>query len=97
MQQLRYYIFVDFTTFLKQHAYPPLIGVATDGKYLYHQYNFVKEQDLYLLFGSESRGLPGEIISLCQQQTVRIPMKNNIDSLNLALSVGIIGYEVWRQ
>jgi tRNA (cytidine/uridine-2'-O-)-methyltransferase len=47
-----------------------------------------------LLFGPESRGLPETVrVSLTQ---VKIPMQG-IRSLNLAVSVGVVVYEAWRQ
>jgi tRNA (cytidine/uridine-2'-O-)-methyltransferase len=49
----------------------------------------------YLLFGRETAGLPGEIMSLCP--SYRIPMTGKVRSLNLATSVGIVAYEALRQ
>jgi tRNA (cytidine/uridine-2'-O-)-methyltransferase len=48
-----------------------------------------------LLFGPESRGLPEEIRAI--SQPVRIPMRGEVRSLNLAVSAGIALYECWRQ
>lgn len=48
-----------------------------------------------LLFGPESRGLPEAVRRHCTQ--VVIPMRAEARSLNLAVSVGIGVYEVWRQ
>lgn len=48
-----------------------------------------------LLFGPESRGLPEVVRQGCVQ--VRIPMQQSARSLNLAVSVGVGVYEVWRQ
>lgn len=52
-----------------------------------------------LVFGSESRGLPDELIKSCpRDRLVGIPMRtNNVRSLNLATSVGIALYEALRQ
>ena len=51
-----------------------------------------------LLFGPESRGLPGEILdSLPAEQKLRIPMVPNSRSLNLSNTVSIAVYEAWRQ
>ena len=62
--------------------------VYTDIKY---------EDDSYLVFGPETRGLPEEYILDNFENTVRIPMKKNIRSLNLSNSVAIVAYEVQRQ
>lgn len=62
--------------------------VYTDIKY---------EDNSYLVFGPETRGLPEEYILDNFENTVRIPMKRNIRSLNLSNSVAIVAYEVQRQ
>lgn len=62
--------------------------VYTDVKY---------EDNSYLVFGPETRGLPEEYILDNFENTVRIPMKKNIRSLNLSNSVAIVAYEVQRQ
>lgn len=53
--------------------------------------------DAYVVFGKESRGLPEEILHDNYDKCVRIPMKGDIRSLNLANSVAIIAYEYHRQ
>ncbi|MBF0612156.1 MAG: tRNA (cytidine(34)-2'-O)-methyltransferase [Magnetococcales bacterium] len=49
------------------------------------------------LFGSESRGLPQEILTEQQERVIRIPMAPVARSLNLAVSVSIVLYEALRQ
>lgn len=53
-------------------------------------------EECYLVFGSETRGLPGSLISECEPSCLRIPMEGT-RSLNLATSVGIVMYEALRQ
>lgn len=51
-----------------------------------------------LLFGPESRGLPDDIIaSLAPEHRLRIPMRAQSRSLNLANAVSVVVYEAWRQ
>lgn len=51
-----------------------------------------------LLFGPESRGLPGEILDRTgTDYTLRIPMRKNTRSLNLSNTVAIGLYEALRQ
>lgn len=64
------------------------------GKY-YHQVKF--EEDCYLLFGKETKGLPEDIIFDNPQNAIKIPMKDGLRSLNLSNSVNIILYEALRQ
>jgi len=55
-----------------------------------------KEGD-YLLFGSETSGIPAEILESFPNQTMTIPMTKEGRSLNLAISSGIILYEAIKQ
>ncbi len=51
----------------------------------------------YLIFGSETSGLPTELLQKYQERTITIPMSEEGRSLNLAVSVGIVLYEAIRQ
>lgn len=56
------------------------------------------QPDDILLFGPETRGLPGGIVdTLPPEQQLRIPMKPERRSLNLGNSVAVAVYEAWRQ
>ena len=51
-----------------------------------------------LIFGRETRGLPGDLLEANKERCLTIPMPNkNVRSLNLANSVGIVLYEALRQ
>lgn len=51
----------------------------------------------FLFFGRESRGLPEELLAREYEKCVRIPMREEARSLNLANSVAIVLYEALRQ
>ncbi|MGP1419651.1 MAG: tRNA (cytidine(34)-2'-O)-methyltransferase [Sphaerochaetaceae bacterium] len=53
--------------------------------------------DIWLVFGKESAGIPEDILQPRQQRCVRIPMIGDTRSLNLSNSVAIAVYEVLRQ
>lgn len=50
-----------------------------------------------LVFGGESAGLPPSILRSNQDRTLRIPIRPEVRSLNLSVSVGIVAYEAHRQ
>ncbi len=55
------------------------------------------DRDIYLIFGSESSGIPKAILKNHQDRLMRIPMTENVRSLNLSNTVAILSYEVLRQ
>lgn len=55
-----------------------------------------KKGDIFV-FGAESKGLPEELLKNNYENTINIPMTNQIRSINLSNSVAIILYEAWRQ
>jgi tRNA (cytidine/uridine-2'-O-)-methyltransferase len=51
-----------------------------------------------LFFGSETRGLPAEVLAQVPRgQVLSIPMRAGNRSLNLANAVALVVYEAWRQ
>ncbi len=50
-----------------------------------------------LVFGSESSGLPPELHERYQDQTLRIPMRPAVRSLNLSAAAAVVMYEAVRQ
>lgn len=69
--------------------------ITTKGERTYTEFSF-KESD-YLIFGSETSGLPEELRSRSEDYYIKIPMIEEARSLNLANSVGIVLYEALRQ
>ena len=55
------------------------------------------DENIYLIFGKESTGIPKEILKNNLDNCMRIPMNSNIRALNLSNSVAIGIYEVLRQ
>ena len=55
------------------------------------------EEDCYILFGKETKGLDEELLHNNMEYTLRIPMISEARSLNLSNSVAIVAYEAMRQ
>lgn len=53
--------------------------------------------NVYLIFGKETKGLPEELLRSHRESCVRIPMLDEIRSLNLSNAAAIAVYEVLRQ
>lgn len=54
-------------------------------------------KDDWLIFGSETTGLPSIFFEKWPQRFATIPMKEGVRCLNLATSAGVVVYEAWRQ
>jgi len=51
----------------------------------------------YLCFGSETKGIPEDILNQYKENNITIPMGKNGRSLNLAISTGIVLYKAIEQ
>ena len=53
--------------------------------------------EVFIMFGKETRGLPEELLYKNRDFCVRLPMRDTLRSLNLSNSVAIAVYEILRQ
>ena len=53
--------------------------------------------EVFIMFGKESKGIPEDILYQNKEFCVRIPMRDTIRSLNLSNSVAIAVFEILRQ
>ena len=90
---------VSFDKFLEK--YKPekcnMFFVTTKGKNVYSDINYSKMDEVFLLFGKETKGLPENILKKYLDKTIRIPMRETLRSLNLSNSVAIVAYDIFRQ
>ena len=56
-----------------------------------------KDEEIYLIFGKESSGIPKEILKEELDHCMRIPMTDKVRALNLSNCAAICIYEVLRQ
>lgn len=71
--------------------------VTTKGKKVYSDVDYSDFDEVFLLFGKETKGLPENILKKYIDKTIRIPMRKTLRSLNLSNSVAIVAYDVFRQ
>lgn len=81
--------------------YPPesnnMFFSTTKGKHIYSDPDYSSMDEVFLLFGKETKGLPEDLLLKYIDNTIRIPMRETLRSLNLSNSVCVAAYEVFRQ
>ena len=87
--------YVNFGEFLEKNPKAKIWMATTKAKYTYSEVEYGPED--YIMFGKESAGIPEEILVDYEDSCIRIPMLEQIRSLNLSNSVAIVLYEAMRQ
>ena len=87
--------YVNFQEFKDKHPDAKIWMATTKAKHVYTDVSF--GPDDYIMFGKESGGIPEEILVENEETCIRIPMLDQIRSLNLSNSVAIVLYEALRQ
>lgn len=70
---------------------------TTKASNCYSDVDYSSFDEVFILFGKETKGLPEDLLEENLSNTIRIPMREGLRSLNLSNSVAIIVYEVLRQ
>ncbi|MBI4064101.1 MAG: tRNA (cytidine(34)-2'-O)-methyltransferase [Elusimicrobia bacterium] len=73
----------------------PLLFFSTKAKKLFWDAPY--RPDSYLIFGSETKGLPKELYERYANRMYRIPITDDVRSLNLSTAAGVVLYEALRQ
>jgi len=95
-QHLDVHYYDNIEVFFQQHQDKKMAFFSSHGSKNHWDVPF--EDDLFLVFGKESSGLPDNIIKKYKEQLYKIPLfSEHIRSLNLANAVGIVVYEGIRQ
>lgn len=85
----------DYNDFVKKNENAVMYFFSAKGSRAYTDVEY--PDNVYLVFGRESVGLPRELISQNADKCLRIPMLSGVRCLNLSNSVAIAVYEVLRQ
>lgn len=87
--------YVNFEEFKEKNPNAKIWMATTKAKHVYTEVAF--GPDDFIMFGKESAGIPEEILVDNEETCIRIPMLEQIRSLNLSNSVAIVLYEALRQ
>lgn len=87
--------YVNFDEFREKNPNAKIWMATTKAKHIYTEVEY--SPDDFIMFGKESAGIPEEILVDYEETCIRIPMLEQIRSLNLSNSVAIVLYEALRQ
>jgi len=85
----------NFTQFIESVDCNRIHIVETGGNSTYASVKYNPND--YIIFGSETTGLPALIMDKYRERVVSIPMVGDSRSLNLSVAAGIVLYEALRQ
>ena len=73
------------------HLYP----VETEGSRFHTEVTY--PEDVFFVFGKETKGLPKAIVEKYADTLIRLPMRKGLRSLNLSNAAAVMVYEALRQ
>ncbi|MDE5933994.1 MAG: tRNA (cytidine(34)-2'-O)-methyltransferase [Lachnospiraceae bacterium] len=94
-EQLDVTRYINYREFLGKHPGAKIWMATTKARKVYTEASF--GIDDFIMFGKESAGIPEEILVENEETCIRIPMLDQIRSLNLSNAVAIVLYEALRQ
>ncbi len=83
--------------FFSKHDAKKMYYCTTKGQLNYCDADYSNNEDVWLVFGKETKGLDEALLYNHYDRCIRIPMVDGARSLNLSNAVAIIAYDVARQ
>lgn len=97
IDKLNYVVYKDWHDF-KSKNHGEYYFFTRYGKKPHTSFDYSDQnKEIYLIFGKESTGIPREVLQEDLEHCMRIPMSDNVRSLNLSNCCAIVLYEVLRQ
>lgn len=93
--ELDLHIHESLADFLEYAKGKPLYFASTKAAHTYSEIEY--PEDAFFVFGKETKGLPETLLHDNYDNSIRIPMRTSLRSLNLSNSVAIVLYEALRQ
>lgn len=87
--------YINYQEFQEKNPRAKIWYATTKARRLYTEADFSPGD--YIMFGKESAGIPEELLVENEETCIRIPMLEEIRSLNLSNAVAIVLYEALRQ
>ncbi len=97
IEDIEHYVYENYQEFIAKHSDKKIYYISRYGMKNYVEPDFKEKEDVWIMFGRESTGIPKEILKDNIDNCLRIPMSEKCRSLNLANSVSLVAYEILRQ
>lgn len=98
LKGFKYEYYESYEEFVVKNNNPCVYYITRYGKVAPSEIDFKSiEEDIFVMFGKESTGIPKEILKDHLDYCFRIPMVEGVRSLNLSNCVAIVVYEILRQ
>ena len=92
---MTYRVYENWQAFLRENPNANMYFATTKAKKNHCEVKY--QEDDYLVFGCETKGLPEDLICPHYDNAIRVPMRSDARSLNLSNSVAVVLYEALRQ
>ena len=97
IDKLKYTVYPSYEDFLSKNS-GKFYYFTRYGKKPHTSFDYSnKDENIYLIFGKESTGIPKNILKQELDHCMRIPMTDKVRALNVSNAVAIMVYEVLRQ
>lgn len=97
IDKLELFVYENYEDFLTKNKDGSFYFLTRYGHKPHSSFDFTKDENIYFVFGKESTGIPKSILKPHIEHCMRMPMTNNVRSLNLSNTVAIMLYEALRQ
>ena len=93
--KLDVHVYENLEDFHSRNPNAVIFYLSKKAKHVYSDINYPEE--VFLMFGKETKGIPEDILKANEGSCLRLPMVEGLRSLNLSNAVAVAVYEVLRQ
>lgn len=96
---LKFRYYTDYEEFKRSHEGKTVFYATTKTHRVYSEVDYTNFEDVFIMFGKESKGIPEDILKNHKETNITIPMMQieKARSLNLSNACAVVIYEVLRQ
>ena len=97
IDKLKWFVYENYDDFLSKNSNGIFYYLTRYGHKPPSKFDFSdKSANIYFVFGKESTGIPKSILKPHIDNCIRLPMSNNVRSLNLSNTVAIMVYDALK-